>query len=299
MRRSTHAFYRTAVQRVIAYLVQHLDAAPDLGALASLACLSPFHFHRIFRGMTGETPLEMLRRLRLERAAHALHHSDDGVTAIAFTAGYETHEAFTRAFRAQFGAAPTQFRLNRKAFTQLAAPNGIHYRGDGAVSEFIPRNTGGETMQVHIDQLPALRLAAITHIGPYNQIGSAFERLGGIAFAAGLFAHPEAMMIAAYHDDPEAVAPEALRSVAGITVPEGVALPPGLEEIRLAAGDYARHSFIGPYSALPDVWPRFMAEAVPTTGRMLADGPALEIYRNDMRTTPPDKLHTDLLAPLQ
>jgi len=95
----TRSFYETAVETTIARIASTLDEAIDLHALAKAAALSPFHFHRIFRGMVGETPLEMHRRLRLERAAVQLAETEAPVTTIAFDAGWETHEAFTRAFK--------------------------------------------------------------------------------------------------------------------------------------------------------------------------------------------------------
>ena len=299
MKPDTRAFYQQAVQRVVTQLVTHLDESADLDALAKLACLSPYHFHRVFRGMLGETPLELLRRLRLERAAHTLLRADDPVKMVAFAAGYETHEAFTRAFRAAFGEAPSQFRRNRKARALLAAPSGLHFDPAGTPSHFIPRDTGAITMQIELEQLPRLRLAAITHVGPYNQIGQAFEKLGAIAGRAGLFAHPGAMMLATYDDDPDGKPAEELRSHAGISIPENVPLPDGVEEHYIAGGTYARYSHIGPYEALGDVWSRFMGEALPASGHMIADGPALEIYRSDMRTTPKEKLRTDLLVPVR
>ena len=87
MKPATHSFYTDAVQRVIEHVVSHLGEALELETLAEQACLSPFHFHRVFRGMVGETPLELVRRLRLERAAWRLLHTDAPVTAIAFDAG--------------------------------------------------------------------------------------------------------------------------------------------------------------------------------------------------------------------
>jgi AraC family transcriptional regulator len=299
MKPDTRAFYEQAVQRVVSHLVTHLDESADLAALARLACLSPFHFHRVFRGMVGETPLELLRRLRLERAAHTLRSSETSVTAVAFSAGYETHEAFTRAFRAAFGAAPSVFRRNASARAVLSAASGLHYDPRTPASHFIPRNTGGHQMQIVIEQLPALRLATITHIGPYNQIGRAFEKLSALAGRAGLFNQPEVMMIALYDDDPDGRPPEELRSHAGITVADGMALPEGLTERRIAGGAYARYSHIGTFDVLGDVWARFMGEAMPASGQALVDGPALEIYRSDMRTTPPAEFRTDLLVPVR
>ena len=90
----TRSFYAGVVQRVIDRIAGDLDQALDLATLASSANLSPFHFHRVFRGMVGETPVELTRRLRIERAAWSLVHTERAVTQIAFDAGYETHEAF-------------------------------------------------------------------------------------------------------------------------------------------------------------------------------------------------------------
>ena len=98
MKPETRSFYEQAVQRATE-IVGNLDDALDLETLADGAGLSPFHFHRMFRGMVGETPLELVRRLRMERAARQVLANDRPITQIAFDAGYETHESFTRAFR--------------------------------------------------------------------------------------------------------------------------------------------------------------------------------------------------------
>lgn len=299
MKPDTYAFYLYGVTRVLRHLTTQLDSAPDLAALAALAHLSPFHFHRVFRGMVGETPLELLRRLRLERAAYLLQSTEVAVTQVAFGAGFETHEAFTRAFRTAFGEAPSAFRQNPRARAHLTAPSGLHFDTADITAVFIPRNTGGQFMDVHIEHLSPLRLATVVHTGPFNQIGAAFERLGALAGRAGLFAHPGALMVATYDDDPEGKAAEELRSRAGISIPEGIAMPEGLEEQRIAGGDYACHTHMGGYETLGDVWSRFMGEALPSSGHALAEGPALEIYRTDMRTTPKAEWRTDLLVPVR
>ncbi|MBL0938811.1 MAG: AraC family transcriptional regulator [Gemmatimonadaceae bacterium] len=299
MKPDTRAYYLDAVTRVLRHLVTHMDAAPDLAALASLAHMSPFHFHRVFRGMVGETPLELLRRLRLERAASVLRTSTQPITSIAFEAGFETHEAFTRAFRVAFGEAPSAFRDNPRGRPVLAALCGIHFDTADLSAVFVPRDTGGQHMDVHLEQLPALRLATVVHVGPFNQIGAAFEQLGGIAGRAGLFAHSGAMMVATYDSDPEGIPVEELRSRAGISIPEGIPLPAGLEEQRIPGGSYACHTHIGGYEVLGDVWSRFMGEALPASGHVLAEGTALEIYRTDMRTTPKEQWRTDLLVPVR
>ena len=85
-------------------------------------------------------------------------------------------------------------------------------------------------MDVQIKPMPELRVGAVRHAGPYDQIPVAFGRLGAIAGPAGLFAQPDAEMIAIYHDDPDAVPQDQLKSDAAIAVPEKVPLPRGLVE---------------------------------------------------------------------
>src|SRR5213080_552501 len=115
MRADTEHAYKERVLRTLVYIQNHLDEVITLDDLAAVAHFSPYHFHRIFRGMVGESVMEHVRRLRLERAAHRLKFGDQPVTRLAFDAGYETHEAFTRAFAAAFGQAPSQFRAAHRA----------------------------------------------------------------------------------------------------------------------------------------------------------------------------------------
>ena len=169
MKPGTESFYAQVVQRVIVHVASHLDEALALETMAAQACLSPFHFHRVFRGMVGETPMELGRRLRMERAAWRLLHTEQPVTVVAFDAGYETHEAFSRAFRSNYAESPTAFRRRPRARVELAAPCGVHFRTDGHVPHFIPRNSGGRTMQVDIARYPELRVGTVRHVGLTEQ----------------------------------------------------------------------------------------------------------------------------------
>jgi AraC family transcriptional regulator len=94
------------IEEAIGYIVANLDEPIDLRDLADHVCLSRFHFHRVFQALMGETVGDIVRRLRLERAAIRLRTSDTPITELAFEAGYATHEAFIRAFRAAFGCTP-------------------------------------------------------------------------------------------------------------------------------------------------------------------------------------------------
>jgi AraC family transcriptional regulator len=305
MKPETRSFYEAAVRKVVEAVAADLDRALDLEALARTAAMSPFHFHRVFRGMTGETPLALQRRLRLERAAAAIVETDTPVTTIAFAAGYETHESFTRAFRQAYACAPSELRQRSRVShpnhvpprVELASMSGLHYHRGRIDTSRLHILRGAVPMDVTIKDMPACRLAVVRHVGPYMQIGEAFARLGAIVGPAGLIG-PDTTMLAIFHDDPETTPPQDLRSDAALTMPDDARLPDGVSDMRLPAGRYAMTSHVGPYEQLGDVWARFMGEWLPTSGERLADTPSYEIYRNTPADVPADRLVTEIYLPL-
>ncbi len=304
MKPETQSFYRAAVQAALDRIALGLDEALDLGRLARAAALSPFHFHRIFRGMVGETPLELQRRLRLERAAFQLFAPDTAVTSIAFDAGYESHEAFSRAFRAAYGCSPTEYRRARLAERtscarppqiEIAARSGIHFQPDGLREPFIIDQ--GASMSVTIESMPELRTVTVRHVGAYNRISDAFARLGELAGRAGLITG-KPTMLAIYHDDPEITPESELRSDAALVIDESSSIPNGLGERRLPAGRYACALHVGPYEQLGDAWARFMGQWLPQSGERLGEGTTFEVYLNTPMDVPKDELRTALYIPL-
>jgi AraC family transcriptional regulator len=104
-----------------------LDQSTDGNGLASYACLSRYHFQRLFRRTMGETPGAFRRRLLLERAAYTLGETRQDVTEIAFDAGYESLEGFSRSFRRAFGVSPSHYRRLAPQRFRLPTSNGVHY----------------------------------------------------------------------------------------------------------------------------------------------------------------------------
>ena len=306
MKPDTKSFYEQAVQRTAERIIGSIDAALDLDELAREAALSPFHFHRVFRGMVSETPLELHRRLRMERAAWRLVDGDDSVTTIAFDAGYETHETFTRAFRTMYACSPSELRKRRVRESQgcvrpvqftLAARSGIHFVPQAGEPLTLTFLRGERPMDVEITNRPELRAVAVRHVGPYNRISEAFGRLGAIAGQAGLVG-PGTTMIAIYHDDPETTPEENLRSDAALVIPADARVPEGLTELTIPAGRYARATHVGPYDNLGDSWARLMGEWLPRSGQRVGDGVSYEVYRNNPMNAKPNELITDMYVPL-
>src|SRR5271165_3263456 len=108
----THANseYAQRINRVIDYLRGNLDRQVKLKELARVACLSEFHFHRIFGAVSGETLNNFTNRLRLEKAARLLRYSDKSLTDIALDCGFSSSATFSRAFRSGYDTSPSQFR---------------------------------------------------------------------------------------------------------------------------------------------------------------------------------------------
>jgi AraC family transcriptional regulator len=87
----------------------HAEPLP-LHEVARAACVSPYHFHRLFREVFGETPNQYLQRKRLERARELLNSTERNVTEISLDVGFESSTSFSALFRRTFGHAPREYR---------------------------------------------------------------------------------------------------------------------------------------------------------------------------------------------
>ncbi len=108
------------IEDVMRYIREHIGEPLDRETLAAVAGFSVPHFHRVFTAHVGESAISYVRRLRLERAARKLRMGAVDITEVALAAGYDTHAAFSKAFKQQFGLSPSEFRqLGCWAATQL------------------------------------------------------------------------------------------------------------------------------------------------------------------------------------
>ena len=108
------------IEEVMQYIRQHIHEPLDRETLAEVAGFSIPHFHRVFTAHVGESAVSYVRRLRLDRAGRKLRMGAVDITEVALAAGYDTHAAFSKAFKQQFGLSPSEFRqLGCGAATQL------------------------------------------------------------------------------------------------------------------------------------------------------------------------------------
>jgi AraC family transcriptional regulator len=297
MRPTTLSEYRKRLLRVLVHVQQHLDEPLELEALAARAYLSPYHFHRVFTGMAGESLKSHIRRLRLERAATRLKLSRRSVLEIALEAGYETHEAFTRAFRANFGRSPSSYRARHRPPRDLRSPSEVHYRKDRPPGTFRPTPAPGAEFRVRVKTLRPVRVAFMRHVGPYRNVGSTWDRFLMWMGKEGLLG-AGSQFIGICHDDPDVTPARKVRYDVCVSVDEGFA-PEGEVGVQvIPGGDHATLTHYGPYRRIGESYARLLGGWLPRSGRDLRPLPCFETYLNSPESTDPEDLVTDLHAPL-
>lgn len=295
--RETREDYSERVLRVLVHIQRHLDEEISLAQLASLAHFSPFHFHRVFRGLVGEPVKRHVRRLRLERAAQRLKQTDQPVVDIALEAGYEAHESFSRAFRGEFGCAPTDFRAAANLSTRLTSPAEVHYGGRSRRLAFTPIRPEDAAMDVEIRTIEPMRVAFLRHVGPYDQVGRTWEELTDCAGRECLFG-PKSSFFGMCWDDPEVTAPSRLRYDACVTVDDSVEPAGEIGVTTVAGGRYAVVLHEGSYDRLNETYAALLAGWFPQRGYEPGDPPPLELYLNDPNTTEAADLLTEVCMPI-
>jgi AraC family transcriptional regulator len=292
MKASTEQDYRERIVRTLVYIQRHLDEDLELEQLASIAAFSRFHFHRIFRGLVGESLKEHVRRLRLERAAQVLKRSGTSITEIALSAGFETHESFTRAFGAMFDVSPSDYRTAHQPAPESAS--GAHLDD---VSGYHPPDYG-EPLPVEVKELPPLKVVFLRHVGPYSQVGATWGRLMMWAGMRGLCG-PQMRMIGIVHDDPDVTPSDKVRYDAAIVVNRPVEPEGEFGVTELPGGKFAVFQHRGPYEKLGETYQRFCGGWLPQSGREARDAEAFEEYLNSPMNTRPEDLLTRIHVPLR
>ncbi len=287
MRVTTKQDYMDRILRVQIHIQNHLNDPMDLDELSGVACFSPYHFHRIFGAMVGESVKEYIRRLRLERAALDLKHTKLPVVSIALDAGYEAHESFTRAFKKRFGMTPMAFRK--------VHPKNGNLTGKPFIAK---KNLQEETMKVEVMEFESLNVAFVRHVGPYNECQKAWGKLCSDPAVMQCMG-PDTQVIGISYDDPDVTEPDKIRYDACVSVPESCTPGKDVRIQEIKAGKYAVLTHKGPYDGLADCYRWLYGEWLPKSGYEPLSAPPLEKYVNDPETTPPEDLVTEIRVPLQ
>lgn len=313
---SSRREYERRINRVVDHVQAHLADDLTLERLAAVAAFSPFHFHRVFTAITGETLADFIRRTRLERAAATLVRSPDAnVLEIALGYGFSSAATFARAFKAHFGMSATQWRGDSgRKWREVHRGRGKHGKAKRKPGQSERKNrkaaiepfrhhpatgTEGSAMRVEVREIPPYRIAYMRHIGPYGTSGGISALWSGLMRWIGSrdLRHPEMLTVGIGHDAPSIVAPDRLRYDAGLVVGDDFKPDRTIDVAELPGGKYAVTLFQGSAAVITAAWDRLYTIWLPGSGYQPEDRPRLELRRG--YDSPADHLRCELCLPIR
>jgi AraC family transcriptional regulator len=278
--------------------------------------LLAFHFHRVFKGITGETLLDFVQRTRLERAARALYlNQSASVIQIALEYGYENQSSFAKAFKRHFRTSASQWRksaakvwIQERQKAKIAQQSQISKNGKEANPEVWQKlstdraeplpEPGKATVRDLLDLFVVLR----RYIGPYGspQITGVWHELMRWADAKGLI-DKDTTSLGVVRDDPFSTQPERCRYDACVAVPGSfTTTDPDYRVETVTGGRYLHYHFVGRSTDVDRAWDRVYREWLPESGYQPDDRPNLELYRPGSILDPVElTFHCELCVPVR
>ena len=266
MRSSTTQRHFARMERVIDALLAAPAHAHSVESLASEARMSTYHFHRVFRAVMGETVQATLRRVRLSLAADRLASGTESVSRIAETAGYDSPQAFARAFRGFASSTPVEFRRRHRQSAQAARQ---HLVVDGTFAGAID-----------IVDEPSLHVLALCHDGPVASISCSAQRFWRWQLRRALLPCVRQVIGAVYLDTDD---PRGFRYYSAVAVDSGDRTFDDVATLSLPGGRYARYRLHGPASLIAPTFYAMQRHWLPGSAFELDTQPArplLERYVN-------------------
>jgi AraC family transcriptional regulator len=259
-------------KHIVAWIEQQLDQPLTLAQVAARAGLSPFHFSRLFTARMGRSVMAHVRGRRLVRGARRLCDEPDlQLVDLAFDCGFESQEAFTRAFKRVFGVSPGRFRSG-------FAVDPI----EGQYPMTIPAAATPSVVRLpDLVTLPAFHVA-----GPARRFDEATKAAIPQLWSALIGALPFEGQVKSWatYGVVSSVEPDqgGFQYLAGVGVEPGSTPPPGFTTMEIPAGTYAVFRITLDGSALHPQVKQAMAtvwgELLPACGLKVAGGPDFELY---------------------
>ena len=213
----SNEIYRSRINKVIDYVNNNLHKPISLEELAAVAFFSPFHFHRIFVAVTGETVNNFTNRMRNEKAGRLLRFSKKSITEISFECGFSSPSTLSRLFKQYFEISPGEYRKtgqikNSKIRKELYDGSQYHCSLDAAELE--------NKFPVTIKQFPERRIAYIRVMDAFREglVLNAFAVM--VAWAKKMNLFESETIFGMSKDDPDITPKEKYRYEVCITLPE-------------------------------------------------------------------------------
>ncbi len=293
--------YRNRLNKVFQFIDQNLGAKLSLELVSEKASFSTFHFHRVFKLMTGETLNEFITRRRIEKAASDLLHKQSSVVEISHAYGFGDNSAFTKAFKKYYGVSPTEFKnQNPNRFTKirpLISKIGQEYPDLDQYVCVIDNLKKWTTMnaKIEVKEIGTVNYAYISCIGS-QELPQAFQKLISWAVPKGLL-NDSVKMITIYHDSLKVTEEQRARLSACLITQRMMEREGGIESSQIVPGRYIVGSFEIVLDDFEKSWTSlylWMNEH----GYQRADKDSFEIYHNNFNEHPQKKAIVDFHIPI-
>lgn len=291
--------YVSRINKVIDYINDNIGEELSLIVLSAVASFSPYHFHRIFKGIIGENLYDFIQRIRVEKSANLLLYQPDmSVTEIALHCGFSSSSIFARAFRNRFGMSATSYRKTFSKNSKMKSKDGKELNKPDCYDKDDPITIGSLkerallSLKIQIKSFPTFHVAYYRLLtgyqkGVYNpEITESFKKVENWVASQNLFSSTTLGMGITY-DNPDITVSGKCRYDAAFTIPEGTTEASGEIGVQdIQGGVYAvcrievskDHPFELAISKMGEAVDYLYDIWLPDSGLQLADKPCLEIY---------------------
>lgn len=209
--------HKKRIIKAIRYIENHLDADLSLEHISEVAMYSPFHFHRIFKLITGETLQNYIIRKKIEKSAFYLAvQKEMEIKEIYLDLGFSNHSVFSKTFKKYYGIAPSAFRNSApETFHKILQIHSKNGQTDAVFSQYICQvekqlNLTNMNLKIEVKDLPEMNLAVVMSLGIAN-VEPSYNVLIEWAKKKQLFPRENVKMISVYHDSFKVTPPDKVR----------------------------------------------------------------------------------------
>lgn len=192
--------------KIIQYIDNNLDTELSLEIVSEIGAYSPFHFHRIFKLIIGETLQNYIFRKRIEKSAFYISlRKNLSIKDIYLNVGFSSHSDFNKAFKKHYGKSPSEFRkITPEKFHTISQIHRKNGQVDTVFDQYICNienllNWSTMNLKIKVTDLPEMNLASVMSLGIAN-VESSFNILIDWAKEKQLFPRENLKMISVYHD---------------------------------------------------------------------------------------------------
>ena len=293
------------INQVLIYIDSHLDEDLSLEAIAAIGHYSPFHLHRLFKAVTGETLSNYITRKRIEKIALCLMSQKEvSISELSLSYGFSSNATLTRAFTKFYGLSPTKFRnLLPGEYSKICKTDSKMGQAPAIFEQYICNinnslNYIKMNAKMEIKELDKMEIAYTTCIG-VGQLDGAFEKMLQWARRAQLIQLPDFKLIRIYHDSFRITEPEKVRMSIGVPVPGKTEVNGDIGLMTVEKGKFIVARFPIEPVDFKKSWESLFVWMNENGYKITSTGGPLEFIYNNYTDHPEGKCEVDLCIPVE